>query len=115
MRVPIRAIESWLLADLEGVTREFWVPRHRVPDDPDSLDNPKQALVNLCRRSRRADIRTAMVPRTGSGRQVGPEYSDRVSIFALRAWDPLRAGERSPSLRRTIATLRKLADDEIWI
>ena len=114
VRAPIRATESWLLADHKGFAREFSVSRRQVPADADALDNPRQFLVNLCRTSRKRDIRTAMAPRAGSRRPVGPEYTDRISTFAGGPWDPERASENSPSLRKTIAALRKLADDGIW-
>ena len=114
LRVPIRAIESWLLADDEGFAREFSIHPHNVPDHPESLDNPKRSLVELCRHSRKSEIRAAMVPRPGSGRNIGPEYTYRISTFAGSRWDPERASENSPSLRRTITALQKLVDAGIW-
>ena len=115
VRVPIRAMESWVLADIEGFAQEFAVSGRHVLRDPDNLDDPKQALVNCCRRSRRWEIRTAMVPRAGSGRQVGPEYTHRISTFAAGHWNPERGSENSPSLRRAITALRRLVADRIWI
>lgn len=114
LRVPVRAIESWLLADRAGFAEAFAVTPHHVPEHPDALDNPKRALVNLCRRSRKADIRDAIVPRAGSGRQVGPEYTDRVSTFVRTVWEPSRAAAHSPSLQRTITALQRLVGDGIW-
>lgn len=114
LRLPVRAMESWILADREGFARVFSVSPHHVPDHPDTLDNPKRSLVNLCRRSRRADVREAIAPRAKSGRQVGPEYTDRISTFARESWTPERASNSSPSLRRTITALRRLVDDGIW-
>lgn len=114
LRAPARMTESWLLADRDGFAREFRVSRHQVPDEPDGLANPRQSLVNTCRQSRKSEIRAAMVPRLGSRRQVGPEYSDRISTFARDAWDPQRASDNSPSLRRTIKALRRLVEDGTW-
>ena len=114
VRVPIRAVESWILADVDGFAQEFFVPRRHVPAAPDDLDDPKRALVDCCRRSRRSEIRTAMAPRAGGGRKVGPEYAYRISSFTGELWHPERASENSPSLRRTIAALRKLVADRIW-
>lgn len=97
LRAPIRAMESWLLADRDGFAREFSVSRHRVPDDPDHLNSPKRSVVNLCGKSRKSEIRAAMLPRTGSRRQaVGPEYTDRIATFARGLWNPERASENSP-------------------
>lgn len=114
VRVPVRAMESWMLADSKGFAREFAVSRRDVPRDPDDLMDPKQSLVNCCRRSRKSETRATMVPQAGSGRQVGPEYTQRISTFAGRLWSPERASERSPSLRRTITALRRLIDEGIW-
>lgn len=114
LRIPIRALESWMLADANGFAHEFSVPFHHLPDRPDDLENPKQHLVNVCRRSRRSAIRQAMVPRPDSGRTVGPEHATRIDAFARRAWSPERAAVRSASLARTIAALRRLVAAGIW-
>lgn len=79
LRVPVRAMESWMLADAEGFAGEFRIAERRLPDRPDDLDDPKQSLVEAC-----------------------------------RTWDPERAAQRSPSLRRTLATLRGLVTKGIW-
>lgn len=114
VRIPIRAMESWMLADSEGFAQGFAASLRDVPCDPDDLPDPKQSLVNCCRRSRQSEIRATMVPRAGSGRQVGPEYTHRISRFASGLWNPERASRNSPSLRRTIAALRRLVDEGIW-
>ena len=63
LRIPVRAVESWLLADAQGFAEEFRVPERRLPGRPDDLDDPKQHLIDLCRYSVRRAIRNAMVPR----------------------------------------------------
>lgn len=35
LRVPVRAVESWMLADTDGFAREFSVDRKRLPERPD--------------------------------------------------------------------------------
>ncbi|HVL69627.1 MAG TPA: hypothetical protein VM364_20380 [Vicinamibacterales bacterium] len=74
--------------------------------DPEALQHPKQALVNLARRSRRQAVRTDMVP-TGE-REVGVGYSARLIEFAQRHWDPSRAAEASRSLARCIEAVRSV-------
>lgn len=115
IRIPVRTIESWLLADVDGFAGEFCVARRHLPKYPDELDDPKQRVVEICKKSNQSKIRKAMVPRNGSGRKVGPEYDNRVSAFATTKWNPRRAAERSPSLQRTLTALRKLVDDKVWI
>lgn len=108
LRVAVRAVEAWLLADRESIAAYLGVSAASVPADPDALPNPKEALINLARRSRRRGIRLDMVPRTGSGRSVGPAYDDRMQEFVLRHWRPSVAAEASDSLRRCISALERL-------
>ena len=81
-----------------------------MPDNPDDLDDPKQELINLARRSRRRGIRNEIVPREGSGRVVGPLYTTRMIEFIqdeIGGWRPGRALRVSGSLARCIARLRR--------
>lgn len=114
VRVPVRAIDSWLLADVAGFSAAFSVGKGRLPASPDALDNPKQRLVQICRKSTDRAIRENVPPRPGSGSKVGPGYASRVSDFASEVWDPERAALRSPSLERTLVTLRRLVREGIW-
>ena len=114
LRIPVRATEAWLLADAPAFSRTFRIAIKHFPTEPDALPSPKQHLVNLCRRSVRKQIRRAMTPHPRSGRQVGPEYTSRITAFAEQHWNPRRASGRSPSLDRTIRALRLLAERGIW-
>jgi hypothetical protein len=108
-RVAVRMVESWLLADTERVAAFLGIARSKVPANPEGLDEPKTTMVNLARSSRRRAIRKDMVPREGSGRQVGPAYSSRLIEFAASSWRPDVAAARSDSLRRAIDCLKRLA------
>lgn len=114
IRVPLRAVESWILADVDGFSQEFSVARNHVPARPDDLESPKRELVDLCRRSRRSEVKEAMVPRGDGGRVVGPEYANRIIAFVRGRWDPERAARRSPSVGRTIASLKTFVDRGVW-
>jgi len=109
-RIAVRSIEAWLLADTEAMAAFLSVARAKIPSDPESLANPKEALVNLSRGSRRREIRDDMVPRQGSGRSIGPAYTSRMIEFASTHWRPEQAARRSDSLRRAIASLNTLAN-----
>ncbi len=54
-RVAVREVEAWLLADREQIARFLSIARSRVPQSPETLDNPKQRLVELARHSRRRE------------------------------------------------------------
>ncbi len=109
-RVAVRAVEAWMLADDEALGRFLGVARNRISQRPESLPDPKQALVDLARASRRRAIREDMVPRTGSGRAVGPAYTSRVIEYVQSEWRPEVAAARADSLQRAIAGLKRLIE-----
>lgn len=107
-RVAVHEIEAWLMADAAALSEFLGVARSRLPNDPDAISAPKEALVHLARASRRRSIREDMVPREGSGRVVGPAYTSRIIEFASRHWRPAEAARQSDSLRRAIRGLERL-------
>jgi hypothetical protein len=107
VRIAVRSIESWLLADRDAFAKYFGTTR--IPKQPDQELNPKAALVSACRSSKKKPIRDAVVPKQTSGRQVGPLYAPTIIDFAANAWDANRAARNSPSLARAIARLLLLA------
>lgn len=111
LRVAVRSVEAWLLADVDRIASFLSVARTRVPPNPDTLDHPKRALVDLARRSRRAAIKADLVPTVRGGRQVGPGYTGRVLEFVGSndgGWDPSAAALNSPSLARALAAVQAL-------
>jgi hypothetical protein len=110
-RVVVREIETWLFADRQRLAAFLGVPVAHVPHAPEDVADPKAAMVNLARQSRRRDVRDDMVPRPGSGRAVGPAYASRlVEFVAYReaSWRPEVAAEHSDSLARCIERLRHI-------
>ena len=65
----VRELESWLLADAAGLAAYLGLPRAVVPSQPESVGDPKLALVNLARRSRRTRLRDSIVPYQGGLRR----------------------------------------------
>ncbi len=114
LRVVVREIESWLLADRAGIAAFLGVPRRMVPSAVDDLDDPKRTLVDLARNSRRRVIREDMVPRPGSGASIGPAYTSRMVEFVQMPrrgrWSPCSAAEVSPSLSRCMRALARLRE-----
>ena len=110
LRIAVRAVESWLLADAEALSDFLRVRRAIVPPDPDGLADPKGTLVNIARRSRLRAIRQDMVPEVGMTSRVGPAYSSRITEFARTRWRPEVARERSDSLRRCVESVRSLRE-----
>ncbi len=109
-RVAVREVEAWLMADGESLADFLGISITKIPNRPEVLDEPKTALVNLARSSRRRAIRDDMVPRAGSGRSTGPAYTSRLIEFASRSWRPDVAAQNSDSLARAIKGLYDLLE-----
>ena len=107
-RVAVREVEAWIMADADSLASFLRIGRKKIPSDPEQLEDPKTMMVNLARRSQRRAIKQDMVPREGSGRSVGPAYASRLIEYVQQFWRPEAAGERSESLRRSIACLRRM-------
>jgi hypothetical protein len=108
LRVVVREIEAWLLADREHLAKYLGVSVALTPREPEGIADPKGVLVQLARRSRRRDIREDMVPRPGGGRQVGPAYSARLIEFVETRWRPGEAARHADSLRRCRERIQEL-------
>jgi hypothetical protein len=105
-RVAVRSLEAWLLADREEMSRFLDVSLSLLPLEPETLPHPKQALVELAKRSKKREIREDMVPVPGPGaRVVGRGYSGRIIEFASERWSPQRAAKHSDSLHRCLQAL----------
>jgi hypothetical protein len=109
-RIAVREVEAWLMADEATLASFLSVSRNKIPNDPEQVIDPKREMVNLARRSRRQAIRKDMVPREGSGRSVGPAYASRMIEYIQTLWRPEAASEKSESLRRAIASLRRMIE-----
>jgi hypothetical protein len=108
LRIVVHEVEAWFLADRQTLARFLSVSPTRIPASPETVDDPKETMVDLARQSRRRDIREDMVPRPGSGRKEGPAYASRLIEFAQRLWQPHAAATHSQSLSGAIDCVRKL-------
>jgi hypothetical protein len=105
LRIAVREVESWLLADRDRIADFLGVAVKRVPVDTDSIGNPKSFLVDLARQSPRRHIKEDLVPAAGSGAKVGAGYPARMIEFARSVWRPQAAVRHSGSLRRCVDAL----------
>lgn len=105
LRVVVREIESWLLADREGLAGWLGIAPALLPDQPEALADPKRELINLARRSRRRAIREALVPQPGVSASQGPEYALKLAEFVADIWQPQVARRHAPSLERCLVRL----------
>jgi hypothetical protein len=107
-RVAVKEIESWLLADHEGMQQLLDRGANNIKAVPDELPNPKEYLLQRAKRAPR-DVRNDLIPSKGSLARQGLGYNARLCSFVREVWEPERALERSDSLARAIRRLRDIA------
>ena len=108
LRVAVRQIEAWLLADRRRFAQFLRVGQARVPENPDSLADAKQVVVDLARLSSNSGVKADLVPARGSGRRVGQGYVPRMIEFVESVWVPEEAASSSESLRRCLICLASM-------
>ena len=99
LRLAVRMLESWLLADRHAMARFLKVPISALPVNPDGEAHAKRALVNIARSSTSKAIREALVP-GDSGGIVGSDYAATMCKFIEQHWRVSVARKTSPSLER---------------
>lgn len=104
-RIAVREVESWLLADDAGFARFLGIAKHKMPRDPDDLNDPKQTLIALARASRKRDIKADIVPRPGSTAKQGPAYNNCLIPFIRGTWNLEKARWHSHSLEKALRAL----------
>lgn len=101
LRLAVRAVEAWLLADHDGMARGLKVSKAGLPPLPETLTDPKGELRRIGQGSRDSEVRRQC---TASPQGFGALTSSLAAEF----WDPQRAATRAPSLARALARLRAL-------
>ena len=100
-------IESWLLADAEGLAKYLGVSKtqDRFPQNTDAVSHPKEHLIGIARRSRSRRIREGLVPDPEGTAAIGPNYNEALRGFVLNQWNARNGALRSRSLKRALAKL----------
>jgi hypothetical protein len=96
------------MGDAPALANYLRVKAAAVPADPETLPWPKQALVDLSRRSRSRAVYDDMVPERGALVPTGPGYTGRLIDFAAYHWRPEVAAAVCPSLASCLAALERL-------
>ena len=110
IRIAVLEIESWILADREGIAEWLAVPSNIVSRAPEELNDPKRSMVQLASRSAHRCLREAIAPLSVLGTsRTGPGYNEMVSEFVALQWNPEAARYNSPSLDRAITRIGELA------
>ncbi len=108
LRVAVREVEAWLLADRRNFARFLGVAEANLPRDFESLDDPKLTLLLAARRSRNRRLREDIVAEAEHGPVQGPAYNDALGGFVTTRWDLVEAAKYCLSLDRMLTRLEDL-------
>lgn len=109
IRVAVREIEAWVLADRNGAASFLGVSPSLIPLNSEEIADPKRFLLNLARRARR-EVRSELVVARGAIASQGMGYNRMLSSFVSDAWSLENAILGSASLSKAMLRLRELAD-----
>lgn len=101
-RVAVIEVEAWLLAHREAFAEFLGISVDLMPDDVDSVSDPKQFLIELTRKSRKRYLRDAIVPAENSTAKIGKDYNGQLIQFVNQNWEPEIAKTHSRSLERAV-------------
>jgi hypothetical protein len=102
-RIAVKEVESWLIADREGLAAYLGISVANLSRDPDSLIDPKEEIFRLVRKSRSRSMKQDIIPE-GKAR-IGPGYNDALPKFVRSTWNPEAARKFSPSLDKALHAL----------
>ena len=86
-RIAVREVEAWLFADRKNFAEYLGVAIARIPMQPEEIDDPKQFLFNIARRSKKKAIREDIPPEPESKARIGKNYNGRLKEFVWKHWD----------------------------
>ncbi|WP_160170861.1 DUF4276 family protein [Erwinia mallotivora] len=107
-RVAVREIEAWIIADHDGMYSFLGDKIGRIPVKPDELPNPKATLLSLAQKAPRK-IKNGLIAKKGTLAIQGVEYNLLLCDFVRKKWNPVKASERSESLKRAITQVQFIA------
>lgn len=107
-RVAVREIESWIMADKVSFADYISVSADKMPHDVETIEDPKEFLLNLLKVSKKKALKDDMLPRKGSTSKIGPLYNDLLVDFIRNHWELKRAMKNSTSLEKLVDSLKQL-------
>jgi hypothetical protein len=107
LRVAVREVEAWVLADRIQFSDWLGVAESIVPSAPETCLDPKADLLKLASKSKFRELRDGLLPKRDATSKVGLEYNDLLCEFVKEKWRVEEASRLAPSLERTIHRLRE--------
>jgi Domain of unknown function (DUF4276) len=108
LRVAIREVESWLLADRDSFARFTGCKPSHITITPENLLDPKAELVRLVSRYGKRSLREQIVPKPNFTVKVGASYNEALCEYVREDWNPEKGAPHSDSLMRAIASIKRL-------
>lgn len=109
VRVAVREIESWLLADRKNFSDYFGLSLNKIPHNPDNEFNPKEFILKLIvNYNVKKGIKEQIVRMEGSNYFIGRGYNDEITNYIFRKWNFKEAVKNSDSLRKLVEKLATL-------
>lgn len=113
IRVAVKEVEAWLMADRESFANYLGVSAGKVPRDVENVQDPKEKLLLIAAKGKR-EIRDDLLPRVGARVVQGLGYNARLCQFVEEHWNIDSAAAQSDSLNRAIrsaSTLREFLEE----
>jgi hypothetical protein len=107
VRVAVREVETWVLADRMRIAEWLGVSRDIVPLSPEECLDPKAELLKLAEKAKSRDIREGLLPKKGAVSKVGIEYNTLLCEFVTTLWRIDEALPVAPSLAKALQRLRE--------
>jgi len=106
IRVAIREVEAWLLADANNMAHFLTLSPGDIPANVESVAQAKEEVVRLARLSPNAEIQNNLVPRPGSTATTGRLFNRSLIGYVRDLWDIDAAAANADSLARALRALR---------
>lgn len=113
LRVAVREVESWLLADMGELAQYLGLKKPVKVAPQEIASDPKAALLRLALGARPRIMHDALVWQDKKSGQLfqGPDDNGTLAGFVVKHWDTGRARKRCPSLERFFVALARLEKD----
>ena len=108
-RVAVKEIDAWILADKKGIAKALNISSDIIPSEPEKIDNPKELLMQLAKKSKCRKIREEFPPKDFFAHQ-GPLYNILLTDFVNNEWNLNEAKLHSRSLEKAYMAIKRFAE-----
>jgi hypothetical protein len=106
LRVAVREVETWLLADAANIAVFLRLTPNHIPASVETVANPKEEIVRLAGISTDSEVQQNLVPRPGSTAKTGRLFNRSLIGYVRDLWDIDAAAANADSLARALRALR---------